>query len=47
MVWQCISASVVGDLVKIHGIINIEKYDQTLIQHGIPSGKCLAGNISS
>ena len=44
MVWGCISANGVGDLVKIEGIMNAEKYRQLLIHHAVPSGKRLIGN---
>ena len=43
-VWGCLSANGVGDLVRIDGIMNAEKYKQILIHHGIPSGKRLIGN---
>ena len=43
--WRgCISASGVGDIVRIDGITNAEKYRQVLIHYAIPSGKCLIGN---
>lgn len=41
MVWDCISSSRVGDLVKTDGNINAQKYDQILTNHVIPSGKYL------
>ena len=44
MVWGCISASGVGDIVRIDEILNAKKYRQILIHHAIPSGKCLIGN---
>lgn len=44
MVWSCISASGVGDPVKIEGIMNIEKCHQVLHQYAIPSEKCLLGS---
>jgi hypothetical protein len=37
-VWECISANGVGDLVRINGLLNGEKYRQILIHHAIPSG---------
>ena len=40
-VWGCISAGGVGDLVRIDGIMNAEKYRQILIHHAIPSGRRL------
>ena len=43
LVWGCISASGVGDIVRIEGIMNAEKYRQVLIHHAIASGKCLFG----
>lgn len=36
MVWRCISASFVGDLVNTDGIMNT---DQMLIHHVMPSGE--------
>ena len=44
MVWACISASDVGHIVRIDGILNAEKYRQVLIHHAIPSGKRPGGN---
>ena len=35
MVWGCLTANGVGDLVKIDGIMNTEKYRQILIHHPI------------
>ena len=32
-VWGCISANGVGDLVRINGVLNTEKYRQILIHH--------------
>ena len=40
----CISASDVGDIVRIDGITNAEKYRQDLINYAIPSGKRQIGN---
>ncbi|KAK6473362.1 extracellular calcium-sensing receptor-like [Huso huso] len=42
-VWGCISANGVGDLVRINGLLNAEKYRQILIHHAIPSGRHLIG----
>ena len=42
-VWGCISANGVGDLVRINGILNAEKYRQILIHHAIPSGRRMIG----
>ena len=42
-VWGCISANGVGDLVRINGILNAEKYRQILIHHAIPSGRRMMG----
>ena len=42
-VWGCISASGVGDLVRINGVLNAEKYRQILIHHAIPSGSRMIG----
>ena len=39
LVWGCIYASGVGDIVRIDGIMNAGKYRQVLIHHAIPSGK--------
>lgn len=44
VVWSCISATVVGNLVKIDGTLNIAMYFQILIHHAIPSGKHVFGN---
>ena len=44
LVWGCISAIDVVDIVQIDGIMNAEKYRQVLIHHAIPSGKHLIGN---
>ena len=44
MVWGCLIANAVGDLVRIDEIMNADKYRQILIHHAIPSGKCLIGN---
>ena len=38
LVCGCISASGAGDIVRIDGIMNAEKYRQVLIHHAIPSG---------
>lgn len=43
MVWGCMSADGVRDLVKIDGIMNAERYRQILIHHAVPSGKRLIG----
>ena len=42
-VWGCISAGGVGDLVRIDGIMNAEKYRQIFIHHAIQSGRRLIG----
>lgn len=44
MVWSCISASGVGCLVKICGIINIEKHNEILTHCAVQSGKRLIDN---
>ena len=36
-----ISASGIGDFVRIHGITNVEKYSQVLMNYAIASGKHL------
>lgn len=38
MVWGCILASDIRDLLIIDGIINTEKYHQSLIHYAIASG---------
>ena len=43
LVWGCLSADGVGDLVRIHGTIDAEKYRQILIHHAVPSGTRLIG----
>lgn len=43
-VWDSISASCVGDPVKIYGIVNLEKYNRILIHHVVPSGMFLTDN---
>ena len=45
LIWGCISASGVGDIVRIDGIMNAETYKQVSNHHVIPSGKCLIGNV--
>lgn len=37
----CISASVVGDMVKNYGIMNTDKHHQLLIHHAVPFGKLI------
>ena len=44
MVWGCLTANGVDALVKIDGIMNVEKYRQILIHYAIPTSKCLIGN---
>ena len=44
LVGICISTSGVGDIVRIDGITNAEKYRQLLFNYAIPSGKCLIEN---
>ena len=44
LVWGCISASGVDNIVRLDGIMNAEKFRQVLIHHAIPSGKHLIGN---
>ena len=39
----CVSANGVGDLLKINGVLNAEKYQQIVIHHAAPSGRCLVG----
>ena len=43
-VWGCISASGVGDIVRIADIKNADKGRQILIHHAILPGKHLIGN---
>lgn len=38
LVQGCISANEVGDLVRINGLLNAEKYRHILIYYSIPSG---------
>lgn len=38
LVWGCVSASGVGNIVQIDAIMNAEKYRQFLIYLAIPSG---------
>lgn len=40
-VWSFISANGVGELVRINGLLNAEKYRQILIHHAIPSWRHL------
>ena len=44
MVWWCLTANGVGDLVRIDEIINAKKYRKILIHHLINSVNCLIGN---
>ena len=44
MVWECLTANGVGYLVRIDGIMIMEKYKQILVYHTIPSVKHLIGN---
>lgn len=44
MVWVCISANGIGDLITINVIMNVEKYHLILICHAITSGKYVIGN---
>ena len=44
IVWGYLTANGVGDLVRIDGIMNVEKYRQILIHYAIPSGKHLIAN---
>ena len=41
MVWGCLTANSVGDLVRINILMNTEKYRQILMHHAIPSVKHL------
>ena len=43
-VWRCLTANGVGDLVRIDGLQNAEKYRQILIYSAILSGMRLIGN---
>lgn len=43
MVWGCFSSAGVGDLIRIDGIMNKEKYRQILEEHTLPSGLRLIG----
>lgn len=42
-VWGCISANGVGDLVRVNGIMDADKYKQILQHHAIPCGTKLIG----
>ena len=44
MVWGCLTANGVGDLARIDGIMNAEKYKHIRILLAFPSGKRLIGN---
>ena len=44
MLWMCLNANSVDDLVNIDEIMNAEKYRPILIYRAIPSGKRLIGN---
>jgi len=43
LVFGCISATIVGDFVQFHGIMNVSMYRHVLIHHSIPSRKYLIG----
>ena len=45
LVRGCISASGVGDVVQIDGIMNAEEYKQVLFFHAIPYRKSQIGNV--
>ena len=42
--WGGLTANGAGYLVRLDGMINAEKNRQILIQHPIPTGKCLIDN---
>ena len=44
MVWGCLTANSEGDLIRINGIMNTEKYRQILIHLAISSCRRLIGN---
>ena len=44
MIWRFLTANGEGNLIRIDGIMNVEKYRQILIHHTIPSVKRLIGN---
>lgn len=44
MVWVYTTVRRVGDLFKMYGFMNAEKYDPILIHHRVLSGMCLNGN---
>lgn len=44
MVWVYTTVRHVGDLFKMYGFMNAEKYDPILIHHRVQSGMCLIGN---
>ena len=43
MIWGCIGANSIGDLIKIEGILKKEQYLSILRDHAIPSGRRLTG----
>lgn len=46
IVCGCTSGSCVRDLVKMDGIINSERYHQSLIPHKASYERCLTGNLT-
>lgn len=44
MVWGCFAGTMVGDLVKIDGIMDKKVYHKILQYHAIPSGRRLVGD---
>ena len=44
IIWECLTENGVGDLVRMDGILNAEKYRQILIHHAIATVKRLIGN---
>lgn len=43
-VWGCFGKNMVGDIVKIDGILRKEQYLNILIEHAVPSGSRLIGS---
>ena len=43
-IWGCLTVNGGGNLVRIDGIMNAEKYRQILVHHAVPSGKRLISN---
>ena len=44
MVWSCFASSLVGNLLKINGILDKNRYHKILCRHAMPCGKRLIGH---